>query len=89
MSREVLTRIDVLPSDVNVDLNELLNKIASALPEGVRIQKHEEVPIAFGLSALRLYLVLKDEEGGTERVERAIRGLDEVDEVTLGPSTLI
>ncbi|MHA1506105.1 MAG: elongation factor 1-beta [Candidatus Asgardarchaeia archaeon] len=89
MSRNVLTRLDVLPSDVNINLEELLNKIASVLPEGVRIQKHEIVPIAFSLSALRLYLILKDEEGGTEKVERAIRGLDEVDEVTLGPSTLI
>lgn len=79
---KVLALVKVYPSDVNIDLEELVKKIKEKLPADHEITRYEKEPIAFGLHALRLYIVLPEEsEGGTSRLEDAIRGIKGVEEV--------
>ncbi len=75
----VLVVMRILPEDINIDLEELKEKIRNSLPEGYEIVRHDIEPIAFGLKALRLYIIMPEQtEGGTEPLERLVNGVEGV-----------
>ena len=75
----VLVVMRILPEDVNIDLEELKERIRNSLPEGYEIARHDIEPIAFGLKALRLYIIMPEQtEGGTEPLERLVNGVEGV-----------
>lgn len=79
---KVLASIKIFPNDANLDLNVLKSKVQQSLPAGSTIQKFEEEPIAFGLVALIVHVVLpEDVEGKMDQVEDAIRAVDLVSEI--------
>lgn len=78
---EVLAVLRIMPEDVEVDLEELKRSISEKIPEEVEIHKIEEEPIAFGLKALRITVIVSDTVGGTDPVEEAIREIDGVKSV--------
>ncbi|MGQ4915083.1 MAG: elongation factor 1-beta [Candidatus Asgardarchaeia archaeon] len=88
MPDKVIVQLNVMPVDINVDLEELKNKIEKALPEDMIIHSYRIIPIAFGLSSLRLYVIMRHEEGGTDRLEEIIRNIDGVSEVEVGAVSL-
>lgn len=55
--------IKVMPTDPDVNLDELEEKLKEALPEKFGLAKVEREPIAFGLVALKFYVLGKDAEG--------------------------
>lgn len=82
MGGKVYLIIKVYPSEVGIDLKELLEDIKKVLPKGVNVIKSEEEPVAFGLKLLKVHLVMPEEtEGGTAEIEKAISGLDKVSQV--------
>ncbi len=79
---KVLALIKVYPSGTDIDLKELVQRVKRSLPEGYEVTRHEEEPIAFGLKALKLYILMpEEEEGGTSKVEELLKGLEGVEEV--------
>lgn len=76
----VVLTLRIFPSEVGADLDELKRKVRAALPEGVRIHRFSEEPIAFGLVALVADVVLP-EEGDPEVVEKSIRGVEGVSNI--------
>ena len=88
MPSEVLAQIDVLPNDVSLNLDELKKKIEEKLPEGVRVHSYRIIPIAFGLSKLRLNVIMPHSEGSTDRIEEIIKSVDGVDDVEVGAVSL-
>jgi len=78
---KVLISLKIFPSDVNIDLEIIKSKIKEALTN-YEVYKFEEEPIAFGLVAVIAHiLVPEEEEGATEIVEEAIRGIKEISEI--------
>ena len=78
----VIVVLRVLPSSIDVNLDELRSAIEKQLPEGYAIKGHGVEPIAFGLKALKLLVEMPEEtEGGTESLEELIKSIDLVDEV--------
>jgi len=74
--------VKVFPNSIELDLNELLERIKQALPEGFEVMDSKEEPIAFGLKALKIIITMPEEtEGGTESLERILAGVDGVEEV--------
>lgn len=79
---KLLVILKVLPTDIDVNLDELASKIKEILPQDYELMKYEKVPIAFGLSALRLYIAMpEEEEGGTEKLEESVKKVSGVSEV--------
>jgi len=78
----IVASIKVFPEDIIIGSEELKKAIKKALPEGVTLHRIDEEPIAFGLVALIVYVVVPD-TGGDElgKVEEAIRGVKGVSEV--------
>lgn len=75
---EVGLQYRVLPEDVDVDLDKLEKDIRAALPEGAVLKASEKRPVAFGLKALHVLIVLDDKKGGAEQIEAAIAGVSGV-----------
>ncbi|WNY25217.1 elongation factor 1-beta [Methanolapillus millepedarum] len=68
----VAAKIKIMPEDVETDLNMLKQKIKEATPAGAKVNGEIiEQPIAFGLKALIVTIIVEDSEGGTEDVEAA------------------
>ena len=69
---DVAAKIKVMPESVDTDLKELKEKLKAAIPAGAELYGDiVEEPIAFGLKALIVTLIVNDQEGGTEVVEEA------------------
>ncbi len=73
----------VLPEGVEVDLEDLKKKIQGALPAGAALRASETKPLAFGLQALHVLVVLDDKKGGAEQVEAAIGAVPGVQSVEI------
>ena len=80
MARVIIT-VRVMPEDVDVDLDNLLDRIRDSVPDGTDVRANEVVPVAFGLKALRVNLARDESLGGTDDIEDAIGNLDGVAQV--------
>jgi elongation factor 1-beta len=72
---EVGLQYRVLPEGLEVDLRKLEEDIKKALPEGAKLRAAEQRPLAFGLKALHVLIVMDDKKGGADQVEAAITGV--------------
>lgn len=70
-----------MPDGVDIDLDELLELIKSAIPEGTDVGAVETQPIAFGLKAIRMNLAREESMGGTDDIEEAISAIEGVSQV--------
>jgi len=74
--------LKVLPNDVSISPQQLLEKIKATLPQEYEIMDSGEEPIAFGLKALKVIIAIPEEtEGGTEHLEELLKQVDGVEEV--------
>ncbi len=80
---EVGLQYRVLPEGLEVDLKKMRDDIGRALPHGAVLKASEERPVAFGLKALHVLIVLDDKKGGAEQVEAAISGVAGVQSVEI------
>ena len=80
MARVVIT-LKIMPEDVDVDLDNLLEQIKINVPEGTDVRANEVIPVAFGLKALRLNVAREESMGGTDDIEEAISKIDGVAQV--------
>ena len=80
MARVIIT-VRVMPTDVDVDLDDLLERIRQNVPEGTDVRANEVVPVAFGLKALRINLARDESLGGTDDIEEALGNLEGVAQV--------
>jgi elongation factor 1-beta len=70
-----------MPESPEVDLEKVKEDIIKSIPEGAEFHKIEEEPIAFGLVALKVMVVVGDSEGGTEKVEENLSKVENVSSV--------
>ncbi len=69
---EVGLQYRILPEGLEINLDKLLEDIKKALPEGAKLKASEQKPVAFGLKALHVLIVMDDKKGGSEVVEEAL-----------------
>lgn len=75
---EVVATIKLMPESPDMDMDKVKAEIKDLIPEGTELHSIEEEPIAFGLVALNVMVVVDDGEGGTEQVEENLSKIDEV-----------
>jgi elongation factor 1-beta len=79
---EVAAKMKIMPESVDTNLVELKEKIKGAIPVGADLHGDIiEEPIAFGLKALIVTLIVNDREGGTEAVEEAFAKVPGVENI--------
>ena len=80
----------IFPSESSVDLKLLKEKIKKQLSDIASVQRFAEEPIAFGLSALIVNMILpEDKEGILDETEKRLTDMEEVSQIqTLGVNRL-
>jgi elongation factor 1-beta len=78
---DVAATIKIMPESVETDLEEIKTKVTEVLPEGAELYASDVEPIAFGLKALKVVIMVGDLEGGTESVETALAAIPGVESV--------
>ncbi len=79
---KVLVVVSIYPSSTDIDLDKLVETIKAKLPEGYEVARHDKVPIAFGLNALKIYFIIPEEiEGGTSKLEELLQGIEGIEEI--------
>ncbi len=78
---KVVAQIKIFPTETTVDLGDLRKKIEAALPAETSVARFDEEPIAFGLVALVARVVMPEEEGRMEKVEEALKSVENVGEI--------
>jgi len=85
----VYMKLRVMPSDVDVDLENLYLKIRDVAPRDVEIRDYKIQPIAFGLKALLIVAVMPDEGGIGDRLIESIQGVEGVESVEVEATELL
>ncbi|WP_290819150.1 elongation factor 1-beta [Halovivax sp.] len=78
---KVAAKIKVMPNSPEIDLDELQERLETALPEGAKINGVERENVAFGLVALYPTVIVPDGSGGTETVEDEFSNVEGVESV--------
>lgn len=78
---EVAITYRILPESTDIDMGELGEKVRDASKDIAKIQGMQEKPIAFGLTALLIRVIIEDKEGGPEEIEKALSGISGVQSV--------
>ena len=79
----IVITMKVMPESIDVDLNELENKVVKEIKEytGETQVKKEIEPVAFGLKALKITFVMDENKGSTEKLEDKISVINGVKSV--------
>jgi translation elongation factor aEF-1 beta len=79
----------IFPTESTVDLNVVKEQIKEKVGDIATINKFAEEPIAFGLCALKVNMVLPEEEGIADETEKRIATIEGVGQIqTLGLTRL-
>jgi len=73
-------RAKILPTGVEIDLDEVARKINSSLQQDIKLSKYTKEPLAFGLYFINAEFSLDDKEGQMDSLENTIRAIDGVGE---------
>ncbi|MFY3739660.1 MAG: elongation factor 1-beta [Candidatus Nitrosomirales archaeon] len=77
----LVARIKLLPTDTDVNLDGVVNKLKSSLPNGMAVKNSVKEPIAFGLNALVVDFLLEDKEGQMDMLEESVKKTEGVSEI--------
>ena len=78
---KVIAQIKIFPTETTVDLGELRKKVEAGLPPGTTVARFDEEPIAFGLVALIARVAMPEQEGQMDKVEEALKSVENVGEI--------
>ncbi|MHC3128823.1 MAG: elongation factor 1-beta [Candidatus Bathyarchaeota archaeon] len=79
---KIVIAYKIFPSESTVDLELLKEKIKKQLSDIASVQRFAEEPIAFGISALIVNLVLPEhKEGILDETEKRLTDMEEVSQI--------
>jgi len=78
---KVIAQIKIFPTETTVDLADLRKKVEAGLPPGTMVARFDEEPIAFGLVALIARVAMPEQEGQMDKVEEALKSVENVGEI--------
>lgn len=86
---EVAITYRIMPESADINLSELQDKVAETSRSFAKLQGMQEKPIAFGLSAILIRVLLEDKEGGPDAIEKALADIEGVQTVEVMDMTLL
>jgi len=71
----------ILPTDIEIDLEKLVEVIKGSLKDGIKLRNHQIEPLAFGLHFIKAEFILDDKEGQMDSLENAVKDVKGVSEI--------
>jgi elongation factor 1-beta len=65
-------RLKLLPQDTTTEHQKIVDSVSKVLPQGAQIRGQRVEPIAFGLSAIIVDVVVPEAEGVIDKVEEVV-----------------
>ena len=78
---EVAITYRIMPQGTEVDIKELGEKVRDAAKDVAKVQGMQEKPVAFGVTALLIRVIIEDKEGGPEEIENVLSGISGIQSV--------
>lgn len=85
---EVLVVFKILPEDSDTSIDLLMTSVRDAVESVCEINRISEVDIGYGLKAVRLEIIVPDQEGKLGVVEERLQGVDGVGQIDTEDVTL-
>ena len=89
MARKVLITYKIMPESVDSDLEKMKESIREKLESKCEVKDIKEEPIAFGLRALKLLVMVEDQQGISDEIENTLNEIEGVESVESESITLI
>ena len=78
---QLLLLVKILPTGVEIDLDQVAKKIKETLKDGITLRKYTKEPLAFGLYFIKGEFILDDREGQMDALESVVRSVEGVSEL--------
>ena len=78
---QILLILKILPTGIEVNLEDLVKKIQGSLKEGIKMRNHSVEPLAFGIHYLKAEFIVDDKEGQMDALESSVKSVEGVSEL--------
>ena len=75
---EFIALIDIVPEDIDINFEDLVEKLKEVLPETCLLEQYEVLPVAFGLKKARVRVRYPEEWGGTDKLEELFSQVEHI-----------
>lgn len=87
---EIAAVYDLMPGSPDVDLESIVGKLPSLIPEGVKVMETRIEPVAFGLKKIVAGFVINDEDDSIgSKLEAVLSGLAGIENIECTSSTVL
>ncbi len=86
---DVLVTYKIMPSGVDVNFEKMKEEVKNRVGDIGKIAEFDLQPIAFGLKALVVKIIVKDEGGITDKIEEELSKIEGVQGVVVEEVSLI
>ena len=86
---QVSITFEIMPEGLEIDLEDIKGRVQDKIGDISKIEQTEIKPIAFGLKALMMNVLVEDSEGIMDKLEAQISEIDGVQGAKVVTMTLI
>ena len=86
---QVSITFEIMPESLEIDLEDIKSKVQDKIGDISKIEQTEIKPIAFGLKALMMNVLVDDSEGIMDKLEEMIAEVEGVQSAKVVTMTLI
>ncbi len=86
---KVAISYNIMPENPDVDLSSLSDSIKGKMPKGAELKGLVVTPVAFGLNAIKILVIVDDAAGIADEVEKNLSTLDGIQSVDVVDTELV